>query len=292
MQVPDWQCFMDRFASFGREPGIEKYLDLFDPRGTVKHPGMEKPIAGDEIAAFISSALANMPDFLLRPTRWCHKHDTLFVEAECSGSVGGRRARWPALYCLALRGERVLRGRAYYDRATVLCLADPNLADRRDEAYAMALSEEGLAGEGAGDAPINESTVEPIFLNAYAAHWQAPVAERFAEFYSDSGKLLVPGTRHALRPHEVGSYYAALFRDISDLRQQSEAWAYRAGLLFVEWRMSGSKNGDSFELGTADRITLSEDGRIVEAVSYFDTLALDASEGSRKKRQTVFAGID
>ncbi len=120
MNDVDWEGFLARFSRFGRDPTPMRYLDLFAADGTVQHPGMPRPLGGDEIRRFISSALSAVPDFRLEPVRWCARDDTLFVEAASSGTVQRSHATWPAIYCVTLRGNRVIRGRSYYDRAAIL----------------------------------------------------------------------------------------------------------------------------------------------------------------------------
>lgn len=287
--VHNWQGFLARFTRFGREPTVARYLDLFDPRGTVQHPGMERPLSGGDIAAFISAALANMPDFGLQPIQWCANAETLFIEARCSGSIGGQRVTWPAIYCLTLRGERVLRGRSYYDRAAVLSHLDPELARRRGEAHAKVLETVDPVGDETTE--IGDSGIESRFLASYAANWCAPRSERFPEYFVSSGRLVVPGAPHALGRHEIAAYYGTHLGEIGGLSQQCEAWAFGARLLFVEWRMRGVIDGVPFELGTADRLSLDGE-RIAEAVSYFDTLALPTPGRSPARRHTMFANLD
>ena len=75
------QIYLEKFTAWGAAPSVEGYLALFDPEATLQHPGMAKPISGDEIRGFIA----------------------------------GREVVWPEALCLKLRGDRVLVGRAYYD---------------------------------------------------------------------------------------------------------------------------------------------------------------------------------
>jgi hypothetical protein len=70
MEFVDWQGFLARFTEFGSDPTQARYLDLFDPEGTVRHPGMARALTRHEIPSFISVALSTMPDFRLRPVRY------------------------------------------------------------------------------------------------------------------------------------------------------------------------------------------------------------------------------
>jgi hypothetical protein len=111
-----------------------------------------------------------MPDFRLRPVRWCARGDVFFVEAASSGTVRGAQVTWPAIYCVNLRGDRVIRGRAYYDRAAVLSGFEPELAERRNEAHARVLSEEAARddlhvrnGLHVDATAIRQELVEPVY---------------------------------------------------------------------------------------------------------------------------------
>jgi len=289
MDFVDWQGFLARFSDFGSNPTQARYLDLFDRQGTVQHPGMVRALARHEIPSFISAALSTMPDFKLRPVRWCARGEILFVEAASSGTVRLAHVTWPAIYCVNLRGDRVIRGRSYYDRAAVLSGFEPDVAERRNEAHARALSEEA-AQDGLhvcnglhADAPtIRKELVEP-----YIANWRAPRPERFLDFYTHAGRLLVPGVSNALSGNAIADYYRGRLDETQDLQLGCEIWMARAGQVFFEWRMAGSLAGRPFDLGAAERLTL-DGSRIVEGVSYFDTLSLRTLHDPSIASRTIF----
>jgi len=139
MTAENWESALARFQIFGAAPSTARYLDLFDPAGTVQHPGMPEPLHGPAIGDFIIGALTAVPDFIMTPLRWCTRDDTVFVEARNTGTVAARRIVWPSMYRLVTRAGRVLEGRAFYDRA-VLAHLDPGLADRRDEPHTTVLN--------------------------------------------------------------------------------------------------------------------------------------------------------
>src|SRR5947209_15615080 len=94
------QGAFERFSEFGARPSVAGYLAMFEPDGTVLHPGMPRPLDGPDIEAFITAALAAVPDFQLTPVRWAGHGDTVFVEARNTGTVSGRVAEWPSVYRL------------------------------------------------------------------------------------------------------------------------------------------------------------------------------------------------
>lgn len=89
-----WEGFIRRYAEFGRNPSAESYVRLFDPEGTVLHPGMTTPIGTDKIPAFAARAFVNLRDYRLEPVRWGGRGNTVFVEVRNSATVAGTCIPW------------------------------------------------------------------------------------------------------------------------------------------------------------------------------------------------------
>jgi hypothetical protein len=283
----DWEGFLAKFSQFGRDPTPARYLDLFDAEGSVQHPGMPRPLAGGEIRSFISTVLSAMPDFRLRPVRWCARDDTLFAEAASSGTVNGAHTTWPAIYCLTLRGNRVIRGRSYYDRAAVLSRPEPGLADGREEADALARIEEASAEASRNGDHFDVPEIHANLIEPYIDNWRDPQPERFADFYAPAGCLSAPGVPGKLSGDDIVRHHRAELAKMDGLQRHCQTWAARRGLVFFEWRMAGSMAGRRFDIGAAERLTL--DGfRITESASYFDTLSLEAVRDQSVAPRTVF----
>ena len=123
------QRFLARFADFGAAPNPDKYESLFDPvDGTVLHPGMTAPLHRDQVRAYMATYLAGVSEFGFEIAEWAERNGTVFVEARNSGRpAGGERLEWGTVYCVTLRGDRVLRGRAYGDRVPLLARLMPDL---------------------------------------------------------------------------------------------------------------------------------------------------------------------
>jgi ketosteroid isomerase-like protein len=113
---PDVDHFLERFFRFGAAPSVATYLDLFDPDATLFDSGMPRPIRVPEIPEHIEGILRLVPDFHMTPERWRAHGPTLFVEAANQASLAGKPLRWHSVYCMDLTGDRVARGRRYYDR--------------------------------------------------------------------------------------------------------------------------------------------------------------------------------
>ena len=125
----DVRSFLERFADFGNAPDPDKYENLFDPAGgTVLHPGMTAPLHRDQVRAYMTTYLAGVPEFRFDIAGWAERDGTVFVEARNSGRpAGGDVLEWGTVYCVTLRGDRVLRGRAYGDRVPLLARLMPEL---------------------------------------------------------------------------------------------------------------------------------------------------------------------
>jgi hypothetical protein len=266
---------------------VARYLDLFDPEGTVQHPGMTEPLNGPDITDFIHRALRLMPDFHLRPLRWCARHDTLFVEARNSGSVNGQPITWPATYCLVLRDDRVLAGRAYYDRAAVLSHQDPALAAHRDEPHSTVL-DNTRPQDDTDQAHVDDPRIDTHFVQPYVDNWHAPQPERFAEFYDPAGQIITPNmTKTPVGYAEITAYYRQLIADIPDLRLTLQRWAHRPGVLFAEWTAIGTVRQQQFEVGMVERF-LRNNLHIHERVSYYDSLSLPTPDRTPHHQGSIF----
>jgi hypothetical protein len=93
--VENWQIYLEKFL-FGKIHGLGRgterrgYLALLDPEATLQHPGMEKPISGDDIRGFIIRGMNTATDNRLAPTNWAaRRHAVHRGAAECAH----RRAR-------------------------------------------------------------------------------------------------------------------------------------------------------------------------------------------------------
>jgi len=204
---PETDIFLDRFRAFGRAPSTATYLPLFDPEATLFDSGMAEPIRVPGIPEHIEAILRLVPDFRMTPERWRERAGTLFVEASNVATLAGSAVHWDSVYCVDLRGERVIRGRRYYDRRPLFAHMSPDLPALQAE----------VVGSGT--------------------------------------------------PSDVERGLAAL---LGGARREVVARAGDDTLAFVEWRMVGSVEGRTCEVGGVDRV-----GPEGER-AYFDTLVLAA----------------
>ena len=122
---PDLDGFYRRFTAWGADATVDGYVDLFDPDATLFDSGMPEPLPASGIRALITRTLGLLEGFRFEPARQGRgplggRADTLFLEARNSAVLLGEPVTWPAVYCVTVRGDRVLRGRRYYDQAAIL----------------------------------------------------------------------------------------------------------------------------------------------------------------------------
>ena len=269
-----WESFLEKYTDFGHQPTKDKYVALFDPDATLLHPGMAAPIGIDRIPEFITLALDRLPDFQMIPAHWAANSDTIFVEARNIATARGERIVWPATYVITLRGDRVLRGRAYYDRAEALFHFEPGIGGALPNAHTVMLES---APRPADDPAVGAGAdaVESEFVLPYVENWRHPEPSQFARFYAPDARMINPGFARPLRRDELAGYYAELLAASPGLRLHLESWAAAPSLLFVEWTATGEMAGKPFKLGVTDRFTL-RDTLATEGVAYFDELGLRA----------------
>ena len=123
--APDLDGFYRRFTAWGANATVAGYVDLFDPEATLFDSGMPEPLPASGIPALITRTLALVEGFRFEPVRQGRgpldsRADTLYLEARNSAVLGGEPVTWPAVYCVTVRGDRVIRGRRYYDQAAIL----------------------------------------------------------------------------------------------------------------------------------------------------------------------------
>lgn len=285
MASESWESALARFRAFGAAPSVARYLDLFDPDGSVQHPGMPQPLHGGAIGEFIDAALKAVLDFTMTPVRWCAHNDTMFVEARNAGTIGNRRVVWPSIYRLILRAGRVLDGRAFYDRAAVLAHTDASLAGRRDEPHTTVLDD--VVADNSRATHVDDARVVTDFVRPYENAWSQPRAELFAQFYRPDGTMIEPLMRRPVGQSEIAPHYRTLLSQFPDLRLILQRWAYRPGMLFAEWTAAITVHDQPVRIGRADRFSL--DGtQIRQRAGYIDSLSLPTADNARFAGSTVF----
>jgi ketosteroid isomerase-like protein len=210
-----------------------------------------------------------LPDLRITVNRWRARDHTVFVDAQNSATLAGRKILWDAVYCVTLRGDRVIRGRRYYDRAPLLARVHPPLPSL--PLYEPIIDRELEQATGAGISAPGLSPTE--FLEHYAHTWRNPQPRQLATFYHACGRMWNPDMVRPLRRAEIPGYYASLLSAIPDLRLERLDWAGDEDALYVEWHAHGTFAGKSLQLNLVDRFEFVE-GRVIYGQAYFDTVAL------------------
>jgi len=258
--------WVEKFADFGARPSPSGYVALFDPEGTVFDPGMARPLQVGEMAPHMAGILTLMPDLLITVNRWRAREQTVFVDAQNSATLAGRKILWDAVYCVTLREGRVIRGRRYYDRAPLLARVHPAFPSLPVYEPVIDRELEQAATPAPGLSPAE-------FLEHYARAWQDPQPRQFAAFYHPHGRMLNPDMVRPLRRAEIPGYYTSLLSAIPDLRLERLDWAGDEHALYVEWHAHGTFVGKSIRLNLVDRFEFVA-GRVIYGQAYFDTVVL------------------
>ncbi len=212
--MQDVDGFLERFFAFGAAPSTGTYLPLFHPDATLFDSGMERPITVPEIPEHIEAILKVVPDFQMTPERWREREGTLFVEASNRATVGGRAAHWQSIYCVDLEGDRVIRGRRYYDRRALFALLNPDLP-ALPEAAVASCELSGAEGEAGA------------LAHALAEGWA-------------SGR--------------APAQHRALAEAVGGLEMEQVGWAGDGELVFLEWKARARVGDATLAFGVADRI--------------------------------------
>ena len=268
-----WEVFLEKYRAFGQNPSRESHARLFAPDATIVHPGMSHPMPAAQYVDFIVEGLKRLPEFHLIPIHWAVSGDTIFVEARNTAVVNGKPIEWPAIYVVTLRDEMVIRGRPYYDRTEALAPFEPGLAGNVPNAHTRILERAEPHGSSAVDDEDYTSEIYDKIVAPYAANGKDPDPVRFQQFYTQDARMINPGFERPLRRDELPGYYRSLKTQIPNLQLHLGRWAAAAGLLFIEWTVTGQIAGKDFVLPNCDRFTLR--GMLAtEGVAYFDNLAL------------------
>ena len=108
----DVQRFLERFADFGGAPDPGQIREpLRSGRGArVLHPGMTAPLHRNQVRAYMTTYLAGVSEFVSTSPRGPS------ATARCSSKpataadrAGETFSEWGTVYCVTLRGDRVLR---------------------------------------------------------------------------------------------------------------------------------------------------------------------------------------
>jgi limonene-1,2-epoxide hydrolase len=255
--------FLERFEAFGDAPCVERYRALFHPDATLFDAGMERPITVPEIPEHLEAILKLVPDFRMVPERHRERDGTVFVEARNEATLGPGPLRWRSIYCVDLEGDRVIRGRRYYDRRPLYATLDPSLPGLP-----------GMEPAAGADPGAGEPCDDPeALVRGFGAAFAAVDGGAFARRFREDGSFVGPDLARPVARDRLPAYHAALHALLADLRMELVTWAGDDALAFAEWELHARLADGPLRLRVADRFDHAG-GQIVAGRAYFDTLEL------------------
>ena len=114
------------------------------------------------------------------------------------------------------------------------------------------------------------------FVELFTERWREVNPSRFLDLFHPEGRFRHPGSTRMVSRNETPKYWARVKSLIPDIRLEPKAWAAKGDLVFIEWRASGTLQGEALEWEGVTRFILRGD-RAVEGAAYFDTLPLWAA---------------
>ncbi len=121
------------------------------------------------------------------------------------------------------------------------------------------------------------------FIDTFTKVWANPDPERFPDLFNPGAWLLHPGMAERLPAAQVVDYMAGVKAGAPDIHLVPADWAVRGNVVYVDWTMHASVNGQAISWIGADKCVLT--GARADSITvYFDThpiwTTLDPSLGS------------
>lgn len=131
-------------------------------------------------------------------------------------------------------------------------------------------TEPAAAGSGSG------------FVDRFQSAWASSDPDQLAALLADDVVLIQPVMPVSVGKAAAREGFARLLRMIPDLHVVVHEWATRNDVVLIEFTLTGTFGGREVAWPAVDRIRL-RDGLIVERISYFDSMPLNAQMLTRPK---------
>lgn len=128
------------------------------------------------------------------------------------------------------------------------------------------------------------------FLEAVSRNYRENPADLSFLFHPE-GSLLLPGSDTPIPQSEIPAMIARQHAAVPDIEQVITNWAERDGVIFHEWETTGTIRGRKVTLRGVNRNYL-RGSRSIEAVSYFDRLALIEAADPERSRTDLLAILE
>ena len=111
--------FPNLFAKGWALPKPDQFLDYFlpliDPEATFTQPMFPMARGHDQIATLFRQLFVLLPDMTATPTRTAAQHDIVFIESDCSATLGRKPVRFSVCDRFQIQDGKVIDRRSYSD---------------------------------------------------------------------------------------------------------------------------------------------------------------------------------
>lgn len=111
--------FPKLFAEGWALPKADQFLDYFlpliDPEATFTQPMFPMARGHDQIATLFRQLFVFLPDMTATPTHTAAQHDIVFIESDCSATLGREPVRFSVCDRFQIHDGKVINRRSYSD---------------------------------------------------------------------------------------------------------------------------------------------------------------------------------
>ncbi len=119
------------------------------------------------------------------------------------------------------------------------------------------------------------------FMQIYEEIWPSFDADRLEKFemVHPEARIDHSGMEQPIRGDEEPDYVRGIKALMPDISLETRNWAARGDVVFVEYAMEATVNGERLAWDGIGRFEL-RDGRVIDAIGRWDTAAIQAAVGS------------
>jgi len=116
------------------------------------------------------------------------------------------------------------------------------------------------------------------FMQVYEEIWPSFDADRLEKFEMVHPEATIhhSGMERPIRGHEEPDYVRGIKALMPDISLEARNWAARGDVIFVEYAMKATVNGEPIAWDGIGRFKL-RDGRVIEAIGRWDTAEIKAA---------------
>jgi SnoaL-like domain len=119
------------------------------------------------------------------------------------------------------------------------------------------------------------------FMQVYEEIWPSFDADRLEKFemVHPEAKIEHSGMERPIRGDEEPDYVRGIKAAMPDISLETRNWAARENVIFVEYAMAATVNGEPLTWDGIGRFVLRE-GRVIDAIGRWDTAAIQAARSA------------